>query len=100
MIKHPNDGLTLCQQLRNSPVPLATMPIIMGWADIVPHGADSNWKVVCQQVFEAGANACLGRVYNPVDLLELVELLLADPTKTHLMDRQSYMLFGKYSEPR
>ena len=56
------------------------MPIIMGWADIFPHGQNQGWEVGYQQAFDAGANACFGRVFDPTDVLEQVKQLMADRT--------------------
>ncbi len=88
LIKTSEDGLRLCQQLRESSTRLATLPIIMGWADIFPHGQAQGWEAAYQQAFDAGANACFGRVFDITDVLEQVKLLLADRTLTHLIDRQ------------
>jgi CheY-like chemotaxis protein len=88
LIREPEDGLRLCQQLREPSTGLSTLPIIMGWADIFPHSQNQDWGVAYQQAFDAGANACFGRVFDITDILEQVELLMADRTLTHLIDRQ------------
>jgi len=88
LIRTSEDGLRLCQQLRESSTRLSTLPIIIGWADIFPHDPNQDWEAAYQQAFDAGANACFGRVFDITDVLEQVRLLLADRTLTHLIDRQ------------
>lgn len=88
LVQKPEDGLRLCQQLRASTDKLSTLPIIMGWADMFRYGQDQGWDADYQQAFDAGANACFGRVFDVTDILELVELLMIDRTLTHLIDRQ------------
>jgi len=84
LIQEPEDGLTLCQKLREA----SSIPIIMGWADMVPYDQDQSWEVAYQQAFDAGANACFSRVFDIADVLEQIRLLVADKTITHLFDRQ------------
>ncbi len=88
LIQASEDGLRLCQQLRETSAGASTLPIIMGWADIFPHGQNQDWEAGYQQAFHAGANACFGRVFDITDVLKQVKLLTADRTLTHLIDRQ------------
>lgn len=88
-VQESEDGLHLCQQLRKSSTSLSALPIIMGWADISPYTENRGWEAMYQQAFDAGANACFGRVFDITDVLEQVGLLMADQTLTHLIDRQS-----------
>jgi hypothetical protein len=52
----------------------------------------SRQEEVYQNIYNAGANACFGRVYDITDVLELIEILLKNPTATGLMDRQTLQL--------
>ncbi len=88
LVQESEDGLRLCRQVREFSAQLSTLPIIMGWADIFPHGQNQDWEAGYQQAFDAGANACFGRVFDITDVLEQVKLLIADRTLTHLIDRQ------------
>jgi hypothetical protein len=63
-------------------------PIIFGHVDLVA----SHREAAHQRIYDAGVNACFGRVYDIADVLELIASLLADPTATGLMDRQSLRL--------
>ncbi len=91
-IEQMDDGLRLCQQVRTAAAELAKMPIILGWADMFRNVENQNWETDYQQAFDAGANACFGRVYDITDVLEQVNLLLTDPTLTQLVDRQTLKL--------
>jgi hypothetical protein len=60
----------------------------MGWADVASSdGQNQGWEVAYQQVFNVGANACFGRVFDITNVLEQVRLLMADRSLTHLIDR-------------
>jgi CheY-like chemotaxis protein len=87
LLDEQNKGLEFCKQVR-SEVALPNFPIIVGWADI---GA-SNWKDGYQQAFDAGANACFGRVFDIADVIEQVWILLDNPSVTNLVDRQTLVL--------
>ena len=79
-----NDGFEFCQQLRiNSEIP--RFPVIVGWADEL----DLSPRECIQQVFEIGANACFGRVFDISDIVPLVNMLLEDPSLNKLADRQT-----------
>lgn len=78
------NGLDFCRKLRTDDV-FGKLPIILGFIDHLPR----EWRQAYKPAFAAGANACFGRVFDISDVLEQVSLLLADPTLTHLPDRQS-----------
>jgi CheY-like chemotaxis protein len=79
------DGIEFRRHLPEWPN-LPRFPIIVGYVE----GASAR-----QKVFDAGANGCFGRVFDPNDVLEEVKILLAAPTTTHLVDRQTAMFGGK-----
>lgn len=88
-LKSQDDGLGFCQEIRATPI-LAHIPVIVGYADLPPSWIER--VDAYQQAYEAGANACFGRVYDITDVLEEVKILLTDPTITHLVDRQTLWL--------
>lgn len=83
----PDEALGLCRELRTTITNLR-FPIIMGHVD----PPSSRQEEVYQNIYNAGANACFGRVYDITDVLELIEILLKNPTATGLMDRQTLQL--------
>ena len=87
-----DDGLEFCQQVRAT-ASLTQIPLIVGYADLTPSWLDR--EEAYQQAYETGVNACFGRVFNPTDVLEQVEILLANPMTTNLVDRQTLRLSQK-----
>ncbi len=81
-----DEALELCRKLRAT-LTMPRFPIIMGHVGISPHREEAY-----QKIYDAGVNACFGRVYDITDVLNLIATLLADPTATGLMDRQSLRL--------
>ena len=73
------DGLLMCRRARTASAELAKMPIILGWADVFRNVENQNWETDYQDAFDAGANACFGRVHNVTDVLEKGNRWLADP---------------------
>ena len=87
VIEHQNKGIEFCQRVR-AISNLPRFPIIVGYADI----GHSKWQEAYQQAYDAGANACFGRVFDITDVLEEITLLLANPTITNVVDRQTLQL--------
>jgi CheY-like chemotaxis protein len=84
-IVQQDDGLDFCRQVRGTP-PLSRVPIIVGYADLARNRV--KWEEAYQQAYEAGANACFGRVFDIGDVLEQITILLANPAVTNLVERQ------------
>lgn len=93
----PEDGLEFCRAFRAKST-LTHIPIIIGFHD----GSETSTEEAYQKAFDAGANACFGRVSDISEVLHQVETLLVDPTTTNLWDEQSKRLHdrktGKTSE--
>jgi DNA-binding response OmpR family regulator len=83
-VNEPKDGLDFIRKIRMDSS-ISYFPIIMGWADFTYKTTEQGY----QEAFEAGANACFGRVFDITEVLEEVEILFNDPTATHVMDRQT-----------
>lgn len=76
------DGLRLVRKIRaHSSIPF--LPIIVGWADIPLKDRNQRYH----EVFEAGANACFGAVFNVTVFLKQIRTLQSNPTLTGLVDR-------------
>jgi len=77
-------GLEYIRKIRTHPN-IPYFPIIVGWADF-PNIDDKHGY---SEAFEAGANACFGRVFDITDVLKQVKLLHNDPALTGLIDKQT-----------
>ena len=86
-LDEPRDGLDFIRKTRTDSS-ISYFPIIMGWADITHQEKEQGY----QEAFDAGANACFGRVFDITDVLEEIKILFNDPTATNVMDRQTIRL--------
>ena len=75
-------GLEYVRKIREN-TKINYFPIIVGWADF----SHTDKKLGYHEAFEAGANACFGRVFDITEILEQVKLLHANPSLTGLVDR-------------
>lgn len=79
-IHERDDGIQFCKDVRTTPA-LARTPVVVMMADITPQMFDSRI------LFDAGANAIFGKVFDISRLLETVQILLENPQMTGLIDR-------------
>lgn len=80
-VHESGDGLRFVRLLK-SDSSISHIPIIVGWADVSRDNSEHGYE----EAFEAGANACFGRVFDIADVLRQIEELLDNPTATGIVD--------------
>ena len=79
----PSNVLSFIHLLRSdSTIPY--IPIIVGYANFAKNEKEAGHHAI----FRAGANACFGHPFDLEDILQQVEILIEDPTKTNLVDKK------------
>lgn len=85
-VETADDGIEFCRDLRRHGAQSSrAMPVIIGWIDAV--GSNNTYDEAAQLCTRAGANGCFGRVFDIGGIQQMVDRLLADPTRTQLHDQ-------------